>query len=74
MVKLELMVDLYGWAMSQFWPTGDFRWMSQKEINKTNLAVYKDGSGKGSTVDVDLNILQNYMTPSSYVSAKYSMS
>lgn len=30
--------NLYGWAMSQFLPTGSFRWMTE---NKLNLAEYK---------------------------------
>ena len=25
--------NLYGWAMSQYVPTGNFRWMKDKEIN-----------------------------------------
>ena len=30
--------NLYGWAMSQYLPTGDFKWMSEKQINKLDLA------------------------------------
>ena len=26
--------NLYGWAMSQYLPTGGFRWMTEKQINK----------------------------------------
>ena len=26
--------NLYGWAMSQYLPTGGFRWMTQKQIDK----------------------------------------
>ena len=29
--------NLYGWAMSQYLPTGDFRRMTGKEINKIDL-------------------------------------
>ena len=27
--------NLYGWAMSQYLPTGNFKWMSDKEIKKS---------------------------------------
>ena len=39
--------NLYGWAMSQYLPTGGFRWMTEREINKTNVASYKENSKKG---------------------------
>ena len=26
--------NLYGWAMSQYLPTGNFKWMTDKEISK----------------------------------------
>ena len=35
--------DLYGWAMSQYLPTANFRWMTDKEINKIDLGKYKKG-------------------------------
>ena len=38
--------NLYGWAMSQYLPTGGFKWMTQREINKTNFASYKDDSNR----------------------------
>jgi len=40
--------------MSQYLPTGNFRWMTQNEINKTNLATYKDDSKTGLILEVDL--------------------
>ena len=46
--------NLYGWAMSQYLPTGGFRWMSEKQINKINLATYKENSKKGLIIEVDL--------------------
>ena len=46
--------NLYGWAMSQYLPTGGFRWMTQKQIDKTNLALYKEDSKKGFILEVDL--------------------
>ena len=33
--------NLYSWAMSQYLPTGNFRWMTDKEINKIDLGKYK---------------------------------
>ena len=29
--------NLYGWAMSQYLPTGNFKWMTNKEIEQINL-------------------------------------
>ena len=46
--------NLYGWAMSQYLPTGGFRWLSEKQINNTNLAKYKEDSKKGLILEVDL--------------------
>ena len=46
--------NLYGWAMSQYLPTGGFRWMTQKQINKIDLAKYKENSEKGIILEVDL--------------------
>ena len=46
--------NLYGWAMSQYLPTGNFKWMTEKEIKKTNLAKYKEDSKKGLILEVDL--------------------
>ena len=46
--------NLYGWAMSQYLPTGGFRWMTQKQIDKINLAKFKEDSEKGLILEVDL--------------------
>ncbi|XP_078355713.1 uncharacterized protein LOC144640434 [Oculina patagonica] len=46
--------NLYGWAMSQYLPTGGFRWLTQKQIDETNLAKYKEDSNKGLILEVDL--------------------
>ena len=46
--------NLYGWAMSQYLPTGNFKWISEKEINKLDLAKYKENSKKGLILEVDL--------------------
>ena len=45
---------LYGWAMSQYFPYGGFRWMTQNQIDKLDLAKYKEDSKKGLTLEVDL--------------------
>ena len=49
---------LYGWAMSQYLPTGNFRRMTDKEINKIDLGKYKADGTKGLISEVDLEYLQ----------------
>ena len=46
--------NLYGWAMSQYLPTGNFKWMTDKEISKIDLGKYKADGKKGLIVEVDL--------------------
>ena len=46
--------NLYGWAMSQYLPTGDFKWMTDKEISKIELGKYKADGKKGLILEVDL--------------------
>ena len=46
--------NLYGWAMSQYLPKGGFRWMTEKQIDKIDLAKYKEDSEKGLILEVDL--------------------
>ena len=46
--------NLYGWAMSQYLPTGGFKWLTEKTINNINLAEYKNDSKKGLILEVDL--------------------
>ena len=50
--------NLYGWAMSQYLPTDGFRWLREKEINKIDLAKYKEDSKKGVILEVDLEYPQ----------------
>ena len=50
--------NLYGWAMSQYLPTGNFKWMSNKEINKIDLGKYKADGKKGLILEVDLEYPQ----------------
>ena len=50
--------NLYGWAMSQYLPTGNFKWMTDKEINKIDLGKYKADGKKGLILQVDLEYPQ----------------
>ena len=45
--------NLYSWAMSQYLPTGNFRWMKDKEINEIDLRKYKADGKKGLIIEVD---------------------
>ena len=45
--------NLYGWAMSQYLPTGGFRWMTEKQIQKVNLAACTEDRKKGMILEVD---------------------
>ena len=40
--------------MSQYLPTSGFRWLTEKEINKIDLAKYKEDSKKSVILEVDL--------------------
>ena len=46
--------NLYGWAMSQYLPTSNFKRMTDKEISKINLGKYKADGKKGLILEVDL--------------------
>ena len=50
--------NLYGWAMSQYLPTGNFKWMSDKEIKRIDLGKYKADGEKGLILEVDLEYPQ----------------
>ena len=50
--------NLHSWAMSQYLPTSNFRWMTDKEINTRDLAKYKENNRKGLILEVDLEYLQ----------------
>ena len=47
--------NLYGWAMSQYHSTGGFKWLSEGEINNTNLGKYTEESYRGLILEVDLD-------------------
>ena len=46
--------NLYGYAMSQCLPTGGFRWMTEKQIQKVNLAACTEHRKKSMILEVDL--------------------
>ena len=50
--------NFYGWAMSQYLPTGNFKWMTDKEISKIDLGKYKADGKKGLILEVDLEYPQ----------------
>ena len=50
--------NFYELAMSQYLPTGGFRWLTEKEINNIDLTKYKDDSKKGVILEVDLEYPQ----------------
>ena len=50
--------NLYGWAMSQYLPTGNFKWMTDKEISKINLGKYKADGKEELILEVDLEYPQ----------------
>ena len=50
--------NLYGWAMSQYLPTGNFKWMTDKEISKIDPGKYKADFKKGLILEVDLEYPQ----------------
>ena len=46
--------NLYGWAMTQYLPYGNFKWMTKKEINDFDLGLIKESSLNGYILEVDL--------------------
>ena len=46
--------NLYGWAMSQPLPYGDFKWLDFKEPEEIELFNYHEYSDKGIILEVDL--------------------
>ena len=46
--------NLYGWAMSPCLPTGAFQWLSQKKIEKVNVATFAADGEKSMIMKVDL--------------------
>ena len=50
--------NLYGWAMSQYLPTSNFKWMTDKEISKIDQGKHKADGKKGLILEVDLEYPQ----------------
>ena len=50
--------NLYGWEMSQYLPTGNFKWMADKEISKIDLGKYKADGKNRLILEVDLEYPQ----------------
>ncbi|XP_066933395.1 uncharacterized protein [Clytia hemisphaerica] len=50
--------NLYGWAMSQYLPIGDFTWMTADEISALNVDDAKDDDDIGYILEVDLEYPQ----------------
>ena len=46
--------NFYGWTLSQYLLTGNFRWMTDKEISKIDSAKYKENGKKGLILEVNL--------------------
>ena len=46
--------NLYGWAMSQYLPTGNFRWLSTTEVNRFDIFRIENDYKKGYVMEVDL--------------------
>ena len=54
--------NLYNWAISQYLPTGNFRWMKDKEISKIDLGKYKKDDKKGLIQEVDLEYTRELLS------------
>ena len=46
--------NLYGWAMSQSLPTGNFKWLSTTEVNRFDIFKIENDYKKGYVMEVDL--------------------
>ncbi|KAJ8915327.1 hypothetical protein NQ315_008211 [Exocentrus adspersus] len=51
--------NLYGAAMKDYLPTGDFRWVNEQELENFNYLDVEDNSPKGYVLEVDLEYPQN---------------
>ena len=46
--------NLYGFGMPQCLPYSNFKWLSEKQIDKLDLAKYNEDSKKGLILELDL--------------------
>ena len=51
--------NLYGWAMSQYLPYSEFKWLNQKEIDRFDVDLIGENSSIGYILQVDLNYLDD---------------
>jgi hypothetical protein len=51
--------NLYGWAMSQFMPTGKFKWLSRSEIDKLDVSAFGAEDSTGYILEWDLQYPQS---------------
>lgn len=49
----------YGWAMSQYLPYDDFKWLSENEIENLDILNISDTADKGFILEVDLDIIKD---------------
>ena len=54
--------NLYGWAMSQYLPYNEFKWLNKKEISDFCLNSISGNSSIGYILEVDLEYPRNYMS------------
>ena len=47
--------NLYGWAMSQYLPTGNFKWLNKQQIKNINWKTVDANNKTGYLLEVDLN-------------------
>ena len=47
--------NLYGWAMSQCLPTGNYHWLSEEEVNSFDLAAWTADGASGCLLEVDMD-------------------
>ena len=57
-----MLIILYGWAMSQMLPVGDFKWIEEDDISKLDeqfIKNYNENSDKGYILEVDVEYIKN---------------
>ena len=51
--------NLYGYAMSEYLPYSRFKWLNQKEINRSDVYSIGENSSIGYILEVDVNYLDD---------------
>ena len=46
--------NLYRWALSQFFPYSEFKWLNRKEINRFDINLINENDSHGYILEVDL--------------------